>query len=143
MIKNLQRVYYRIAIPCFLLLIAIYLGEVAGLYFSFEEAPIQINVTLLVLATCFSLVFPIWLKLSFIQSNKKKKSVGKDTYFNYAKRYIILSVSGFYIVPVAYIFQLSKWIMFTIALFAIYSLYFYYPSEKRIESEKKLFRVKE
>ena len=48
-----------------------------------------------------------------------------------------------YFVVFTVLLNLSGFYFGTIVIIALYAVYYYYPSEKRVKFEKKLFRISE
>ena len=69
--------------------------------------------------------------------------ISLQEFLDFEKKLIIISMISPYIIIIPIIFNFSSFYFAGIILFSLYSIYYYYPSEKRIDFEKKLFRIKE
>lgn len=145
MCRRLKRKYYLLVLPA--LLIALILIGFKH-YNIFQVTPTSLITSTLaplifVLTAILALAVPIFYRSIFNNSLKDKKSITSERLFNFENRTLYIIASTAYLVLLAYLFQLPQFYFAGTALFSLYGLYFYYPSEKRIENEKRIYRVKE
>ena len=143
MVKEMQKFYYSWATPGVVLVIIFFILDFFEINFYLGESSHTISITLLLFAALFSVILPLWFKLMFVKRVKGLKNVDRRSFIKFEKVFVLISSFSIYVVVVAYIFQTPQWLMLIIALFSLYSLYFYFPSEKRIKMESKIFRVKD
>lgn len=141
--KELQTFYFTIITPPLIFFIILYLADIFDVMFKLGSGSHYIEIGLLGMAVLLAFVVPMWYRILFVKKVKGRRFVEKELFMKFQKSFLMISQSTLYIALLAFYLQTSKWIMFTIVLLTLYALYFYYPSEKRIESEKKLFKVRE
>lgn len=140
--KELQQIYLKMISPGVFLLFILF-----GLYF-FEYDTVYFSIgrigsfSILLASVLFSFIIPMWFRISFIQKMKHKKETPSELFLKFQKMYLQISSPSFYLMILGYIAGIEQKIMVIIILSALYALYFYYPSEKKIEREKKIFKVK-
>ncbi|RMD96200.1 MAG: hypothetical protein D6814_11830 [Calditrichaeota bacterium] len=94
-----------------------------------------------VLAVAFSIALPIFYRAWFANKVKHRKALSFAEYFAHEKKLLRMVLVTPYFLPVASIFQFPKFYYAGIVLLAMYSCYFYFPSQKRLTFERRLFRV--
>lgn len=134
------------------LLLPIIFYLLLGLYFLFwKEFDLKFSllnsrftvVLFLVIAALFDFVLPLWQKISFFSMVKKRnKEIKINTYLKYQKMLLGYAFLGGYLSILAYIISIPKIPLLIIIMAGIYSLYFYYPSSKKINFDKKIFNLK-
>lgn len=144
MIDELRKTYLRILFPAIAALLLAYPIKKIGLI------PLQHNLPLtvitpffFVLAVFFAIALPIFNRSLFVNKIRKQKSVSKKLLINFERQLIIISLIPSYMVVIAYFLSFSNFYFSCIVLVALYSAYYFYPSKKRIQFEKNLFRVQE
>jgi hypothetical protein len=86
---------------------------------------------------------PVLYRTLYVSKIRDRKSISKDEFIKFEKNLIIMVMVAPYITIIALLFNLPGFYFGGIILFAIYSVYYYYPSSKRIKFEKKIFRLNE
>jgi hypothetical protein len=139
--QEIRAYYFKLILPavvcCFLLFIlerlniSVFLGEVskAG------------TVLLIVLSAFFSIVLPLWFRIFFIRRVRGQQEVSVEQFIKFEKTFLLIAELSLYIVLIAYVFKVPRAQMLFIALFGFYAAYYYFPSAKRLDHEKKLFRI--
>jgi len=108
--------------------------------FSFLHA---LEIVLFILSAAFSLVLPVLYRIWFVNRVKEQKSLSADEFLRYEKNMLTVVLISPYIVAIAALFHVSPGYYFGIILFALYGCYYYFPSYKRLNFEKRIFRIKE
>lgn len=140
----LIKTYLKLLIPVIVLLFILYLSQILNVWGSTHiEAKRLISVLFFILAGVFSLALPIFYRALFVSKLKDRKIIPLQEFLDFEKKLIIISMISPYIIIIPIIFNFSSFYFAGIILFSLYSIYYYYPSEKRIDFEKKLFRIKE
>ena len=141
--KKLQKLYFYIISPAILLILLFFISE--KIYFNFKFLPANrvINTAIMIFTAITSTILPVWYKLLLVKKYRNKKKVSK-TDFNATQYRIIISISfSIYWIFPAYLYQSPEMPMLIISFFILYGLYYYYPSKKRIDAEKKIFKIDE
>ena len=143
--NKLKRKYYFLVFPALVIALILIIFKQYNIF--------QINTTqfitntispaIFILSAILALALPILYRSIFNNSIKDIKTVTAESLLNFESRTLYIIASTAYIVLLAYIFQLPQFYFAGTVLFSLYGLYFYYPSEKRIENEKRIYRVKE
>ena len=96
---------------------------------------------ILIFSTITSLVFPIWFRI--IKFNRLRKNVvmNKNEFLKFEKILIVIPQISVWIYFIADIFAISKMPRLYLMILGLYSVFYYFPSEKRIKLEKRIFRI--
>ena len=139
--KALLRHYLTINLPGISAFILIYiLGKFNfAIFFPMNQG--WIPVFMMIAEALFAVVLPLWYRILFVNKSKGKKHVDKDALMQFEKRFLNLASISVYILIAGYLLALPRIPISVMILFVLYALYFYFPSEKRIRSEKKIFRI--
>ena len=125
-------------------MVLVYLGQFLGIFGQIEkEFSKALSVTLLVLTALFSVALPIFYRSLFANKVKDMKSITVNEFLKFEKNLIIIAMVAPYFLVFTVLLNLSGFYFGTIVIIALYAAYYYYPSEKRIKFEKKLFRISE
>ncbi|MDZ7859958.1 MAG: hypothetical protein U5O15_04740 [Candidatus Krumholzibacteriota bacterium] len=139
----MKKIYLGFLIPALAGFISVYLLKRYGILFPEKFSPSKILSTgILVISSISALAGPVFLRANFANSVKGKKSTRNDKFMAFEKKLIRLALITPYFCIAAYIFDLTSFYMTAIFLLTLYSLYYFYPSERRINFERRIFRVK-
>ena len=142
--EELKKIYLKLLYPFLILIVLIYLGQFLGIFGRVDkEFSKNISVTLLVLTALFSVALPIFYRSLFANKVKDRKSITINEFLKFEKNLIIIAMIAPYFLVFTVLLNLSGFYFGTIVIIALYAVYYYYPSEKRVEFEKKLFRISE
>lgn len=145
MIKNdLQRYYRKLMIPVIsLVIISAVIKMVLPVQWTSDEGAKAFGIFLFTLSTISSLVSPLLYRLVFIRRFKLHHHVPHKNFLSFQKNTLRIALATFYIFILALITSASDLIYVGIFLLSLYSAYFYFPSQRRIDFEIRLFRVED
>ncbi len=141
--KNLQRIYYWQLVPAAILLIMAY-----ALTFIFHladqnlSAGKTVTIIVTVLSGVIGIALPVFYRSYFVYKIKDQKKIAEDTFLNYERTQITLALLTPYFLIIAVLMTMNQTALILITLFSIYVLYYYFPSEKKVLFEMKIFRIK-
>jgi len=143
MVNELKRYYFLLIFPLAVIFITIYLLQLIGL-----ETKLNLlsgkasNVLMFVITASFGIAFPTLYRTWFAKRTEKRKSLEPYEFLKFEKRILLIALVAPYLAVIAIIVNMPIQFLTGIFLIALYSLYFFYPSKKRIGLDKKIFRVK-
>ena len=145
MIKNdLQRYYRKLMIPIILLvMISVVIKTVFPVQWISDERAKAFGILLFALSTISSLVGPLLYRLILIRRFKLHHHVPRKNFLSFQKNTLRIALTTFYIFILALITSASDLVYIGIFLLSLYSAYFYFPSQRRIDFEMRLFRVED
>jgi hypothetical protein len=129
--QEIRTYYFRLILPAVICCLLLFILERLHINIFFGEVSKAGTVLFIILSACFSIVFPLWLRILFIRKFGGQTGVSVEQFLKFEKTFLLI----------AYVFKVPKAQMLFIALFGFYAVYYYFPSAKRIEHERKLFRV--
>jgi len=142
-IELLKKIYIKMLIAAVFLLAIVYSGQLLNLLSKKQMDSVRtISIILFTLSVIFSIAAPIFLRAAFVNKVKDYKQVPFNEFITFEKQLLIVVLLAPFIVVLAVFFNAPSLYLSGILLFALYAVYYYYPSEKRIKFERKIFRVK-
>ncbi|MGD8386269.1 MAG: hypothetical protein PVG49_03975 [Desulfobacteraceae bacterium] len=145
MAKELKRNYLLLLIPAVLALAFLIGIEKLGVVspntlHSLGPLPFLAPI-IFVLSVFFGVGLPIFYRSFFAHKVRDEKSVPENEWLKFERRLIQISLVTPYLILPAYLFQLPRFYFTGTVLMALYAAYYFYPSRKRIQFERRMFRV--
>ncbi|RLA92827.1 MAG: hypothetical protein DRG83_21900 [Deltaproteobacteria bacterium] len=97
---------------------------------------------LFVLAIAFGVAFPILWRTLFVNKNRNRKQVTEAELLKFERGTLYIALLAPYFCLAAFFFQISQFHFYGTVLASLYAVYYFYPSQKRISFEKRIFRAK-
>jgi len=143
MIDKLKKTYFILLIPAIVGFICIYLSKKFN-FFNFDQPQfISILAPLVfVLSVIFGIAAPIFFRSLFAHKMSNKKNTSESKLIKFEQNLIRIALVTPYLGLVAYLFEFQKFYFSAIFIMALYAVYYFYPSQKRIAFEKRIFRVR-
>ncbi|MFP4087021.1 MAG: hypothetical protein ACLFUL_09525 [Desulfobacteraceae bacterium] len=145
MAKELKRNYFYIMIPALLALAAAYGAKALGLA---SGAPVQgwtapgfLAPLVFVLSVVFGVALPIFYRSVFAHRMREAKTVPEKDWFKFERTLIHISLVTPYLILPAYLLEFPRFYFAGTVLMALYASYYFYPSARRIQFERRMFRV--
>ena len=98
------------------------------------------GLVLTVSAAC-GLGIPILFRSTFAYRNRARRSISATEYFVFENRLINISIVPVYFVIIAFLGGFAPFYLYGIILIAMYTPYYYYPSKRRLDLDRRIFRV--
>lgn len=143
MASKLRRTYLTLLIPAiagFMLLFAARAFDCVG------SAPVAdpkyLAPLVFVLSVVFAIALPLFLRTRFIQKVRHQKNVSEADLLRFERIFLCVALVTPYLTLIGYLLALPRFHLAGSVLMALYAVYYYYPSEKRIRFESRVFRVK-
>lgn len=139
----LKKTYLRLLLPALVaLLLSALIKETGWL-------PININLSLpliapviFVLAVVCAVAMPIYLRASFAHKVRHLRAVSETELIIFEQRIMSVALITPYLILPAYLFNFAEFYFLGIIMMALYAVYYFYPSVKRIQFDKRIFRVR-
>jgi hypothetical protein len=136
-----NRLFISGAVPAGLLLALLYILEMKGVHAIHRAPPRLLTVALLLLSATTALLIPLWLRIMLVRRRTGKRMITTPVYRQYQRQVMLSAWIAIYLLPLAAALQLARVPLFCVAMFALYALYYYYPSQRKIAFEHRLFGV--
>jgi hypothetical protein len=95
-----------------------------------------------VLSVVFALALPILLRTLFAHKMRHRQYVPEREWMAFERRFLYIAMVTPYFALLGYLFELPRFHLAGSVLMSLYAVYFYYPSEKRVAFERRIFRVR-
>ncbi len=144
MIKSLKKIYIINLAPVVAGFIVLGLGRSlkSSAFSSCHTMPVFFTIIIFIFSAVTCLALPVLIRTLFANSVKDKKNVTKEEFLKFQKKLLYAAMITPWFSLTGYLFVFPKFYLASINLMALYALYYYYPSEKRINFDKKIFRLK-
>ena len=90
----------------------------------------------------FAVALPIFFRTLFAHKIRHQKSTSEAELIKFERNFLYIALVAPYLMLVAYLLEFPRFYLAGTVLMALYAVYYYYPSKKRIQFERKIFRVK-
>ena len=143
MAQELKRIYFALLIPAILALFLVYGAKEIGLIPSNKKISLTlIAPCVFVLSVVCAVALPIFIRSLFAHSMRNERAVPEAALNRFERKLMIVSLLTPYFIIPAYLLEFPYFYFTAIVLTALYAVYYFYPSKKRIQFERRLFRVK-
>ena len=134
MTDDLKRIYFTLLLPA----VAGFITVLVLQHFHLVDWNIQ-NIP----PVCFAVAFPILYRTVFANQKRHQKNTAEEDWLKFERNLIYIALVTPYVCLIAQILKLPRFHLGGTIIMALYAVYYYYPSKKRIDYERRLFRVKE
>jgi len=143
MINELRRTYIVLLIPAIVGFIFLFVAKTYHLIsfgpFKFKEF---FGPALFIASVILAIALPILFRTLFAHKVRYQKSVSETDLLKFERIFLYVALLTPYVTLIAYFFELPRFYCAGTVLMALYAVYYYYPSERRITFEKRIFRVR-
>ncbi|MCK5836097.1 MAG: hypothetical protein KAH09_02430 [Desulfobacula sp.] len=139
----LKKQYFMMLLPAIGLFLAF--GLARGLNFIRPGQfvlPYVLHSALFVLSAITAIAGPLFCRTLFAHSRRNQSQVTAKEFLEFQKKILWISLIAPYLAFIAVLCDFSRFFAATIVLMALYAIYYYFPSQKRINFDRKIFRVK-
>jgi len=97
---------------------------------------------LFILSAVTAIAGPLFFRTLFAHSMRKQKQVPAKEFLSFQRKILWISQITPYFAFAAVLCDFPRFYAAAIVLMALYAVYYYFPSQKRINFDRKIFRVK-
>ena len=143
MTNELRKTYFKLLAPVILALGIIGFAKLLGLL-KINETKVQTALvpSVFILAVIFAVALPVLLRCLFAHKVRYHISIPEFELIKFERSLIYVITVTPYLALIACLFKFPLFHLAGTVLMSLYALYYYYPSEKRIQFDKRIFRVK-
>lgn len=141
--QELNKYYWQLLLPALVLIVLSEALKALGVIkpLAFEQKYI-FSVVIFALAALSSIALPIVRRLIFVDKVKNLKEVDPVIWMKFEKQALQIALITPYFFVIASAMQFISFLYTVIFLLALYACYYYFPSEKRVGFEMRIFRIK-
>ncbi|HDH87206.1 MAG: hypothetical protein JRF08_03705 [Deltaproteobacteria bacterium] len=140
---ELRRTYFMLLVPAVVGFIFLF-GVTKFHLISFGPFKYQefLGPSVFIASVIFAIALPIFFRTLFAHKVRDQKSVSEADLVKFERNFLYIALVTPYVTLVAYLLALPRFYCAGTVLMALYAVYYYYPSERRIRFEKRIFRVR-
>lgn len=143
MIYRLRQLYLIWLLPAVILAAGVEAARVLGMipdrYFTAPEWVARVG---FILAAMTALAGPVFIRAVFAHVQRAGDGVAETVFFRFQAVLMSLALVTPYLACAALLFGFPRFYGGAIVLMALYAVYYYYPSERRINFDRRIFRVR-
>jgi len=142
MTQKLRKTYLILLLPAVSGIIIIFLAKtynylpLGQLEFLGVTAPF-----IFILSVIFAVALPIFYRTLFAHRVRHLKNISENNLIKFELNLLYIALVTPYLTLIAFLLELPRFYLAGSVLMALYAVYYYYPSQKRIRFEKRIFRV--
>lgn len=143
MVDKLRKTYFTLLTPAIAGFIAISVVKKFSLmefgHIKYQEifAPL-----VFVLSVVFAIAWPIFFRTLFAHKNRHQKSISELDLIKFERNFLYIVLVTPYLMLTAYLLEFPRFYLAGTVLMTLYAVYYYYPSKKRVQFERRIFKVK-
>ena len=143
MTRELKKIYFTLLSPAAVGLIVAGLGNEYLLSVTGEmELPQTVAPLVFILSVVFAIALPVMKRSLFAHKIRHQKSTSESVLFKFERGLICMISVAPYLALTVCLFELPLFYTAGTILVSLYGVYYYYPSEKRIQFERRIFRAR-
>jgi hypothetical protein len=140
---DLKRTYFTLLLPA----VVGFIVTLTLRHFHFVEWTIPRLTALLppaifIVSACTAVALPIFYRTLFSNKVRHQTFTAEKDWLKFERNLLYIALATPYVSLIAQILQLPRFHLSGTIIMALYALYYYYPSRKRIAFERRVFRVK-
>lgn len=140
--EDLKKIYFRFLTPAVAGFLFVFADRTFGLFGFADRRVNEIVVVAVFIASLgCALALPIFLRSLFAHRHKDSKNVAESDFVQFESRLIRVALATPYLSLLAYLFNFPEFYLAASFLASLYAVYYFYPSRRRIDFEKRIFRV--
>lgn len=140
--KNLKRLYFIQLIPAIILIGILYFFKDHLKWQGAMPVPGNtINDIMIAVAVAIGIAFPMFYRSYFVFKVRDKMEISTDIFIRFEKILMTFSLITPYFLILSVAINLKSMANVVITLLALYAAYYYFPSERKMQFEMKIFRI--
>lgn len=139
---KLKRTYVMLLLPpaAGILLITT-LRSLLGFELPVPQLPAALSVAVFVVSVCTAMALPILWRTLFASRQRGRTHTPEADWLKFERGLLYIAMATPYLAMAAQILELQRLHLAGTLLMSFYAVYYYYPSRKRIDYDRRLFRV--
>ena len=143
MTHGLKRIYFTLLLPAVAGFILIFvLRHFQLVRFNILQIPSVLSPIIFFVSVCFAVALPIFYRSVFANKRRHLTKTDEEDWLKFEYNLLYIAMATPYVALIAQILQLPRFHLAGTIIMALYAVYYYYPSKRRIEYERRIFRVK-
>ena len=97
---------------------------------------------LFILSIVFAVALPLLMRTLFVQRHHREKGIPENVLLRFERRTMLLALVAPYLTLAAFVLEIPRFHLGGAILAGLYAVYYFYPSRKHIQYEKRIFRAR-
>ena len=98
--------------------------------------------SLFILSIVFAVALPLLMRTLFVNKHHQEKGIPENLLLKFERNTMSIALVAPYIALAAFFLEIPRFHLGGSILAGLYAVYYFYPSHKHIQYEKRIFRVK-
>lgn len=143
MTHDLKRTYFTLLLPAVAGFILIFVLQHFHLVsFNIPQIPPILYAIIFILSVCFAVALPIFYRTVFANKRRHQTHTVEEDWLKFERTLLYIAMATPYVALIAQILRLPRFHLAGTIIMALYAVYYFYPSKRRIVYEQRIFRVK-
>ncbi len=143
MTQDLKRIYFTLLLPAVAGFIAVFTLQYFHLVdWNIPTIPSVIPAIFFITSVCFAVALPIFYRTVFANKRRQQTHTAEEDWLKFERNLLSIAMTTPYVSLIAQILQLPRFQLAGTIIMALYAAYYYYPSKRRLDFERRIFRVK-
>jgi hypothetical protein len=143
MTHDLKRTYFSLLLPAVAGFVGVFvLRHFRIVSWNGPQFPAAIPPVIFIVAVCFAVALPTFYRSLFASRMRRQTHTAEGDMLKFERNLLYITIITPYLGLIAQILQLPRFHLAGTILLALYAVYYYYPSIRRIEFDRRVFRVK-
>jgi len=143
MTHDLKRTYFTLLLPALAGFILIFvLRHFQLVSFNIPQIPRILYPITFIASVCFAVALPIFYRTLFANKRRHQTRTTEEDWLRFERNLLYIAMATPYVSLMAQVLRLPRFHLAGTIIMALYAVYYYYPSKRRIEFERRIFRVK-
>ena len=143
MAHDLKRTYFTLLLPAVAGFIAVFaLQHFQLVSFNIPQIPPILYPIIFIASVCFAVAFPIFYRTVFANKRRHQTRTAEEDWLRFERNLLYIAMATPYVALIAQVLRLPRFHLGGTIIMALYAVYYYYPSKRRLKFERRIFRVK-
>ena len=143
MTHDLKRTYFTLLLPAVAGFVLFFVLQYLQLVdWNVPRIPWVIAPIIFIASVCSAVALPILYRTVFANKRRHQTRTDENDWKKFERNLLYIAMATPYIGLIAQILRLPRFQLAGTIIMALYAVYYYYPSKRRIGFERRIFRVK-
>jgi hypothetical protein len=143
MSHGLKRIYFSLLLPAVAGFVCVFvLRQFQMVGWNSPQYPGAIAPVIFIVSVGFAVALPIFYRSLFANRMHRQTCTAEGDWLKFERNLLYIAMVAPYLGLIAQILQLPRFHLAGTIVMALYAVYYYYPSVRRIEFDRRVFRVK-
>jgi hypothetical protein len=143
MTPDLKRTYFTLLLPAVAGFIAVFaLQHFQLVSFNIPQIPPILYPIIFIASVCFAVALPIFYRTVFANKRRHQTRTAEEDWLRFERNLLYIAMATPYVALIAQVLRLPRFHLGGTIIMALYAVYYYYPSKRRLKFERRIFRVK-